>query len=179
VSEGVKLLSLEGLDPIWVRVPVYAGDLRDIEASAGAQVQGVGDPPGSPGRPARMVTGPPSADAAAATVDLFFQATNRDGGLRAGQRVGVVLRLRERELGEVVPWSAVVRDMDGGTWIYERTAPQQYTRRRVTLRYVVGNEALISDGPAAGTVVVRAGAMELFSTEFGPEASPEAAHDDD
>ncbi|MDH4349233.1 MAG: efflux RND transporter periplasmic adaptor subunit, partial [Gemmatimonadota bacterium] len=111
VSEGVKLMSLEGIDPIWVRVPVYAGDLRDIDPAAGAQIQGMGDPPGTGGRRAGMVTGPPSANADAATVDLYFQAPNRDGAFRAGQRVGVVLRLRQGETGLVVPWSAVVRDV--------------------------------------------------------------------
>ncbi|TFG50510.1 MAG: efflux RND transporter periplasmic adaptor subunit, partial [Gemmatimonadales bacterium] len=168
VSEGVPLISLEGVDPIWVRVPLYAGDLRGIDAAVGAQIQSVGDPPGTGGRRARRVTGPPSATPTAATVDLYFQVANQDGWLRAGERVGVVLRLKEGLSGLVVPWSAVVRDLSGGTWVYEKTGELTYTRRRVALRYVVGEEALLAEGPAAGAVVVRTGAMELFSTEFGP-----------
>ena len=76
--------------------------------------------------------------------------------------------LRGEEQGLVVPWSAIVYDIHGGTWVYERTGVVVFARRRVELRRVVGSDAILARGPAAGTQVVTTGAAELFSTEFGP-----------
>ena len=71
----------------------------------------------------------------------------------------------------MVPWSAVVHDIHGGTWVYERTAPRVYTRRRVEVKHVQGSgaeaQAVLARGPAPGAMVVSVGAAELFGTEFG------------
>jgi hypothetical protein len=67
----------------------------------------------------------------------------------------------------VVPWSAVTHDINGGAWVYENVAPQQYARRRVEVRRVVGPLAVLARGPAVGAKVVTAGVAELFGTEFG------------
>jgi len=66
-----------------------------------------------------------------------------------------------------VPWSAVVFDIHGGTWVYERTGDRSYARRRVVVRYVAGDAAVLESGPPPGTAVVTAGAAELFGTETG------------
>ena len=57
--------------------------------------------------------------------------------------------------------------MYGGAWIYENIETNQYVRRRVELRYVLDELAILSRGPSVGAKVVRAGAAELFGTEFG------------
>jgi hypothetical protein len=67
----------------------------------------------------------------------------------------------------VVPWSAVMHDINGGTWVYENTAEHTYVRRRVQVRYVVDEMAVMEGGPATGAKIVTAGAVELFGTEFG------------
>ena len=67
----------------------------------------------------------------------------------------------------MVPWSAVIHDIYGGTWVYARTAPQVYSRIRVLVEYVDGDLAVIKDGPKLNSVVVTAGAAELFGTEVG------------
>ena len=46
-----------------------------------------------------------------------------------------------------MPWSAVVYDFHGGTWVYERTADRTYTRHRVVVRYVVDGIAVLDAGP--------------------------------
>lgn len=168
VSAGAVLASLEATDPVWVRVPLYASDLPEIDARRGAQVQAMGAPAGAPGRRAELIPGPPTADPLAAASDLYFRLTNSDGRFRPGERVAVTLLRRDSVQARVVPWSAVVRDIDGGTWVYVRTAPHTYTRRRVSVAAVVGDRALLAEGPPPGTLVVGVGAMELFSTEFGP-----------
>ena len=66
----------------------------------------------------------------------------------------------------MVPWSAVLHDIYGGTWVYESLGDHVYVRRRVEVKDVVDDFAVLTRGPAAGTEVVVVGAAELFSTEF-------------
>ncbi len=166
VAGGTPLLEIANLSSIWVRVPVYVGDLRDIDARQSAKVQNLGDAPNAPSRSARPVKAPPSADAVANTADLYFELSNADGSLRPGQRVGVTLSLKGSTDSLVVPWSAVVYDINGGAWVYENTAPQQFVRRRVEVTRVAGSQAVLARGPAVGTKIVTTGVAELFGTEF-------------
>lgn len=168
VASGTRLLDIAATDPLWVRVPLFAGDVREADPARGATIRGVSESSSSPGRFARAIRGPQSADALAASVDLYFELDNPDGALRPGERVAVLLSLKGGSDGLVVPWSAVVRDLHGGSWVYQRTAEGRYTRQRVEVAYVTGEDAVLARGPAPGAIVVRTGAAELFSTEFGP-----------
>jgi RND family efflux transporter MFP subunit len=167
VAAATPLFDIVPRDALWVRVPVYVGDAAAVDTSRGAVVRSLGTPPGTPGRPARAVTGPPTADPMAATSDLFFAVPNADGALRPGERVEVELPLRQPEKARVVPWSAVVYDFDGGAWVYETTAPHVFVRRRVQVRRVEAGLAVLAGGPAPGARVVSQGAAELFGTELG------------
>lgn len=167
VAAGAPLFEMESLDPVWIRVPVYVGELSSIVSGRAAAVHELGAIPGSATRLANPVAAPPSADPNAAAVDLYFELANPNRALRPGQRVGVTLALRGEEEGLVVPWSAIIHDIHGGTWVYENSAPQTYLRRRVEVRFVAGANAVLSRGPAPGGQVVSVGAAELFGTEFG------------
>jgi len=67
----------------------------------------------------------------------------------------------------VVPSSAIVYDMNGGTWVYVLTAPHQYQRRRVQVVRESSGEALIGRGLLAGDTVVTVAVAEIFGAEFG------------
>ena len=66
-----------------------------------------------------------------------------------------------------VPWSAVIHDIHGGTWVYEVVGERVYNRKRVVVRYVSGETAVLASRHPVGTKVVTAGAAELFGTETG------------
>lgn len=167
VAAGGALFEVASLSPVWIRVPVYVGDLNSVEPEEAARVHGLNQQPGPSARAARPVTAPPSADPDAATADLFYELSNEDRALRPGQKVGVTLTLRGRAQSLVVPWSAVLYDVQGGTWVYENSAPQEFIRRRVEVRHVAGGLAHLARGPVPGAKIVTTGAAELFSTEFG------------
>ena len=38
-----------------------------------------------------------------------------------------------------MPWSAVIHDIHGGTWVYRADAPQTFVRQRVHVRFVSGD----------------------------------------
>jgi hypothetical protein len=167
VPAGAALFEVVDLSRVWVRVPVYVGDLADIDRAAAAAIGPLTARPGDPTRPATPVAAPPSANPAAGTADLFYALDNREARYAPGERVGAALALKGPAEGLVVPWAAVVFDVHGGGWVYERTGDRAYTRRRVVVRYVVGDVAVLASGPPPGTPVVTAGAAELFGTETG------------
>ncbi|MFM9960513.1 MAG: efflux RND transporter periplasmic adaptor subunit [Planctomycetaceae bacterium] len=167
VPAGAPLFEIVSLDRVWVRVPVPVGDLADVDPETNARVGRLTSRPGETPRDARPVIAPPSANALAATVDRYFEIDNRDSRWVPGERVAVSLRLTGDEQSLTVPWSAVVQDIHGGTWVYERTRPLTFERRRVLVRRVVSDTAELEPGLPQGTVVVIAGAEELFGAETG------------
>ncbi len=170
VPGGAPLFTIERLDPIWVRVPVPVTELDDVDREAAAQV---GRPGGArTGRTAAAApahAAPPTASAPAGTVDLYYELANADAALRPGERLDATLALVGAAESLVLPWAAVLHDIDGATWVYEATGPQRFVRRRVHVERVAGDLALLGPeaGIAPGTQVVTAGAAELFGIELG------------
>lgn len=164
---GAPLFEAVRKDVLWVRVSVYAGDLNQVDRRAAANVSSIGGSRNESPRLARPVDVPFSPTAAPATVDLFYEVENADAKLRPGEKVSVAVPLQGETESSVVPAAAVLYDIHGGTWVYENTAPQTFTRRRVEIRFVNEGGAVLARGPKPGVKVVTAGAAELFGTEFG------------
>jgi RND family efflux transporter MFP subunit len=167
VPSGAALFEVIDLSTVWVRVPVPVGDLDVINRTEPAQVGKLSAPPGTRLSLAKPVAAPPSANPLSATVDLFYEMPNADGKLFPGQRLGVTLPLADTSESLSVPWSALVFDIHGGTWVYKRIGPHRYARQRVVVAYTVGAEAVLSSGPPVGTTIVTAGVQELFGAETG------------
>jgi membrane fusion protein, heavy metal efflux system len=167
VAAAALLFDVAEMDPLWVKVPVYVGDMERLATDRPAGVGSLADAPGVKVRPARPVSAPPTGDALAATVHLYYEVENHDNVLRPGQRVGVTLPLRGEETTLVVPRSALVRDAHGGTWVYENSAAHAYSRRRVFVDRVIGDQAALASGPKVGAKVVSQGVAELYGAEFG------------
>lgn len=167
VAAGATLFELENLTVLWVRVPVYVGELTAFRAAKEAVVDMAGGPASQQRRSARRVAGPPTADPQASSADLFFELDNRDGAFRAGQRVSVSVPSATTSPGLTIPAAAVAYDYHGGAWVYVNTAPQTYVRRRVEVARTVGSNVVLARGPEAGARLVTAGVAELFGTEFG------------
>jgi len=156
VSAGQPLLEVTDLSRLWVRVRVPQGEVRTIERSEPALIDG---------RQARSVPGPRTGDQLTATQDLYYQV--QDSALNPDQRVEVSLPLKGAGQRLVVPSASVLYDVYGGAWVYVRTAPQSYRRNRVQVDYAEDGRAILSRGPDPGAPVVVHGAAELFGIEFG------------
>jgi multidrug efflux pump subunit AcrA (membrane-fusion protein) len=152
---------------LWVKVPVYVGDLDAIDGKKEGSVGRLDGRPDATIRLAKPVEAPPSANPLASTVDIFFEVENSDQKLVPGQRVGVTVPLKTEENYLVVPYAAVLYDINGGTWVYESHGERTYSFRRIQISRVVGDRAVLESGPKEGTLVVTDGAAELFGTEFG------------
>lgn len=167
VPSGGALFEVVDFSTVWVRVPLPVDDLDAIDRTRPAQVGKLSAHPGTRLVTARLVKAPPSANPLSATVDVFYELPNSDGKLIPGQRLGARVPLADSGERLTVPWSAVVFDIHGGTWVYEQTGSYRYTRRRVVVAYTAGTDAVLASGPAAGAKVVATGVQELFGGETG------------
>lgn len=165
VAASAPLIQIAQVSTLWVRVPVFAGAVDDIDSAQAASVTRLGgaDPP----RPAMRVTAPLRADPTAASVDLYYELSSAGATLRPGERVMVELPLKTAQRGLVVPDAAVLYDIHGDAWVYQDMADRIYVRKRVQIARHAGGRAVIASGIAEGATVVTAGAAELFGTEFG------------
>ena len=164
---GAPLSSAVAGDLLWVRVPVYAGELASLDAAADARVREIGAPPPVPARAAQPIATPVAGASGAGVVDLYYALANPDGALRPGLPVAVAIPVREPADALVVPWSAVVYDVHGDTWVYEELAPRRFLRRRVSVLSVTDDEAALASGPRPGVSIVRVGAAELLGLDLG------------
>ena len=73
----------------------------------------------------------------------------------------------EARLRMVVPYSAVLYDIKGRTWVYTNPEPLKYLRHEVKIDFVEGgSKAALLEGPRVGTKIVIVGAAELYGTEY-------------
>lgn len=167
VSASTLLFEVASQDPVWVRVPVYVGDLVKIDKKKDAIIQSLGNISNINIYKANPVNGPPLSDPNSVSSDLFFEVSNPEGFFRIGQKVNVLLTQLGSGNRIVVPWSAIMYDINGGNWVYLRTSRHTYSRRRVEVSSVIDGLAVLTRGINKDEEVVTTGAAELFGTEFG------------
>jgi hypothetical protein len=66
-----------------------------------------------------------------------------------------------KELKKVVPYSEVIYDKHGYTWVYTNPEVRVFVRHKITIDVIKGEKAFLSEGPPIGTEVVRVGAAEF------------------
>ena len=66
-----------------------------------------------------------------------------------------------------VPYSAVIYDLHGETWLYTSPAPFTFVRETITVDFIDGDMAILSVGPASGTEVAMVGVPELYGADTG------------
>ncbi len=167
VPASTNLFEIVSQKPVWIRVPVYSGHLAKIARDKAARVFSLGAGGESASDEAQPVKGPLLSDSQSASSVLFFRCENSEGRYRIGERVTVKLTLVTESESLVIPWSSIVHDIYDGTWVYVKTAPHTYSRRRVGVSRIVDDLAVIERGLEAGDEVVTTAVAELYGTEFG------------
>jgi len=78
--------------------------------------------------------------------------------------------VREESMGgatrRVVPYSSIIYDPQGGTWVYTSPNPRTFVRARIVVDRIDGDRVYLNEGPPTGTVVASVGVAELYGTEF-------------
>jgi hypothetical protein len=68
---------------------------------------------------------------------------------------------------KVIPYAAILYDTKGDSWAYTSPEPLRFVRQQVKVDYIDGDQAILTDGPAAGTALVTTGATQLLGLEVG------------
>ena len=103
---------------------------------------------------------------AAAPNTLYFKVKGGTQSLQAGQSVGVrLVEPGSNTPKKVVPYSAILYDLTGDTWVYTNPEPSVFVRERVDIERIDKDLAVLNTGPAVGTQVVTIGAAELYGAE--------------
>jgi hypothetical protein len=86
-----------------------------------------------------------------------------EGAERAAVRTAPVRRSGDRR---AVPYPALIYDGAGSTFVYTAPQPRSFVRAPVVVERIDGDRVLLSEGPAAGSWVVTAGAAEVYGSEL-------------
>jgi hypothetical protein len=109
----------------------------------------------------------PQEDFKRSMLSVYYTVPGTGNGLTVNNRVRVELQMAGSEdKQKVVPYSAVYYDAKGLPWVYVNPKPLTYERQRVAVERVVGEAAILSEGPPAGTPVVSVGAALLYGAEI-------------
>jgi hypothetical protein len=91
---------------------------------------------------------------------------------KAAERIGLqTAAVGERELDgamhKAVPYSSLIYDPQGRTWIYTSPQPRTFVREQVEVDRIDGDWAYLVEGPAVGTEVASVGVAEIYGAETG------------
>lgn len=183
VSVGTPLIEVVSRSVLWLRVSVAASQINTVSTDRDVLVNELSpSPQSSPVTAAPVSPAPETIQPGTGSLDLYFLLPESTR-FRVGQRVAAwvaqasaqesppastVPKGSDRE-GLAIPAAALLYGPGGETWVYERTAPQVFIRRRIEVLRNEGSLLLLrtTTSLAPGAEVVTAGAAELQGAEFG------------
>ncbi len=109
----------------------------------------------------------PFEDMKRSTLALYYLVPGKDHGLTVNSRMRVELQVAgSDEKQKVVPYGSVYYDAKGAPWVYVNGTPLTFERKRIGVERIVGDVAVLSEGPAVGTPIVTVGAAMLYGAEI-------------
>jgi hypothetical protein len=83
---------------------------------------------------------------------------------KAAERIGVQTVPVD---GLVVPYSAVIYDTQGNTWVYTNPKPLTFVRAPIVIDRIEGDQAFLSEALETDAPVVTMGVIEIYGAETG------------
>lgn len=180
VPAGAALIEVVSRAARWVRVSVSSSQIATVASDQPALIGELSPGPGAtPLTAAPILPSPETTQPGTGILELYFLLPER-APFRIGQRVaawvaqtpapGTPAGEEPADTEELtIPAAALLYGPDGEAWVYERTAPQVFLRRRVE---VLRSESPLlvlrgTSGLRAGAELVTAGAAELQGVELG------------
>jgi hypothetical protein len=172
VYEGITV-EPAGPSGVWVHVPVTESDMNQVDPSQPAAVLDLDDegegwmaePDEGPGLDDPEDEDFPGGDAAEV---LYYLIDSDMEQFTSGQGVLVELSMMgSGTLQKVIPYSAVIYDLTGDTWVYTSPEPLTYVREPISVDYIEGDVAVLADGPPVGTLIATVGVAELYGVDTG------------
>lgn len=112
---------------------------------------------------------PPVEDARRSMLTLRYLLPVAAHSLPPSTRMRVELQMADSgDSHKLVPYRSVFYDSKGSPWVYVNTKPLTYERQPIKIKNVVGDMAVLSEGPPLDTPIVTVGASLLYGSEvFG------------
>lgn len=83
---------------------------------------------------------------------------------KAAERIGVeTVPASDR----VVPYAAVIYDIEGNTWVYTNPAPLTFVRAPIFIDRIEGDQAFLSERLGTDAPIVTVGVIEIYGAETG------------
>ena len=91
---------------------------------------------------------------------------------RAAERLDIqTAPVREEEVNgkqyKVLPYSTLIYDLNGDTWVFVSPAPLTFHREAIIVDFIEDDLVVLLDGPPVGTEVVTVGVPELYGIDTG------------
>jgi hypothetical protein len=91
---------------------------------------------------------------------------------KAAERIDLqTVSVREQDLNgsllKVVPYSSLIYDPQGRTWVYVSQQARTFVREQVEVHWIDGDQVFLSEGPATGTEIASVGIAEIYGAETG------------
>lgn len=97
----------------------------------------------------------------------YFELVQANSDPEPGNQALVVMQAPgSGKMTKVVPYSSVIYDERGDIWLYTNPEPLVFVRHKIAVERVLGDLAVLLDGPPPGTMVVSVGAAELMGVEL-------------
>jgi hypothetical protein len=156
------------LGDAWVRVTLSPGELERLTKDKPARLLALSTREKLGNDVFAQPTGmAPVEDTKRSMLTIYYVVPGQNHGLTLNSRVRVELPFAgNEEKQKHVPYSAVYYDGKGVAWVYVKTKPLTYERQRIGVDRVVGDMAVLAEGPPVGTSIVTVGASLLFGTEI-------------
>lgn len=74
---------------------------------------------------------------------------------------------RSDSVQKVVPYASVIYGLQGETWLFINIEPLVFVRYLISIDYIDGGLAVLSEGPPLDTKVVTVGVAELYGIDTG------------
>lgn len=151
----------------WVKMTLSEEEWDRVAQDRPARLLPLATRPGLKNEVAAVVSKrPPEADPKRSMLDVYYVVQGKDHGLKVNDRMRIELELKgDNQKKKVVPYSAVYYDGRGKPWVYAVAKPLVYERKPIKVERIVGDVAVLSDGPALGTEIVTVGSSLLFGAE--------------
>lgn len=164
VEAGQPLFEVADTSKVWVMVKMTEAEFNRVDQSLYARV--LTQDGSAADREAAPATIESGSSKNGNSFQLFYSLDNADHSLSLGQHVQVRLALAGSGAARrVIPYSSVIYDVNGNTWVYTATDALTFVRTPIDVDYIEGGQAFLNEGPASGSLVVTSGAEELYGSE--------------
>jgi multidrug efflux pump subunit AcrA (membrane-fusion protein) len=158
---GQPVVTVMDVSRVIARTHVAQAEAAEIKVGADANLIGPGGAP----IPGKVTQVSPALDATNSTVEVWVQADNKDGLLRAGSSVKVEIIAKNVPSTLVIPQTAVLTSPQGTTFAMVIDKDNVPHRRKIAVGIRDAGKVQVTDGLESGQRVATTGAFELFKLE--------------